>query len=154
MEQHFTTKDIETLFGVSHQSAKNWSDEFAEYLSPTARPTPGHKRVFTSEDMRVFALVAENQKAKFRYEDAHRALKMGQRGEIPTREGELPAVPPAILTRLREEMKNRDALIIALTTERDKATGRVEQLEKLLHEKDQRIEELITQLASLRVQVK
>jgi DNA-binding transcriptional MerR regulator len=154
MEQYFTTKDVEQSFKISHQTCKNWCDFFAEFLSPTARPEPGRKRMFTTQDMECFALIAQNQKAGFRYEDAVRALRSGQRGNIPQPEGQLPAVPPQILFQLREELKNRDAVIVALTTERDKATGQVEILERQLKDKDQRIEDLLLRLGELRVQIR
>jgi DNA-binding transcriptional MerR regulator len=150
MDEFFTTQHVCKTFKVSHQTVKNWCREFAPYLSVTATPKDGKKRVFTTADLEVFALVSEYNRRGFRYDDAHAALKSGQRGEMPEREGEIiPTVPPALLTQLREQITSRDAIIHQITTERDKERGKVEILEKQLAEKEKKIEELYIRLARL-----
>lgn len=152
MDEFFTTQHVTKTFGVSHQTVKNWCDEFASHLSPSARPETGRKRVFTTNDLKVFALVAEYHKRGFRYEDAHTALQSGQRGDIPDTESDItPTVPPALLVQLRDELAKRDAIISSLTSERDMERGKVQLLEKQLGERDQQIKELYREIAELGV---
>lgn len=79
----YKTNDIETIFNISHQTVKTWAAEFAGYLSPTATPEKGRQRVFTDDDLRVFALVSVFRKQGKTYEDMHAALRTGQRGDMP-----------------------------------------------------------------------
>lgn len=152
MIEFFTTQHVCKTFGVSHQTVKNWCDEFASHLSPTARPETGRKRVFTTNDLRVFALLAEYHKRGFRYDDAHAALQAGQLGNIPELESEItPTVPPALLVQLKEEVSRRDQIILSLTSERDMERGKVQLLEKQLAERDQQIKDLYREIAELQV---
>jgi DNA-binding transcriptional MerR regulator len=146
----FTTQHIIKAYKVSHQTVKNWCDEFRNYLSRTAVPEPGKKRLFTADDVEVLALVAEFSKRGQSYEDAHTALRAGQRGQLPDPlSDEDLAVPPAMLMRLREELTQRDAIIASLTTERDRERGKVELLQTQLSEKDKQIRDLYIEIAKL-----
>jgi len=150
MDKYFTTQSVTKMFKVSHQTVKNWCREFAKYLSLTAQRPDGKKRVFSVEDMQVFALLAEYHKRGFGYDEAHAALTNGQRGELPEKEGEIvPTVPPALLVQLRDEIATRDRIITQLTTERDMERGKVQQLEKLLEERERKIEQLYRDNARL-----
>jgi DNA-binding transcriptional MerR regulator len=77
------SKQVADIFGFAESTVRNWSSEFAEYLSPTATPGNRKKRDFTPEDLAVFALVSEFKQGKATYDDIHLALKMGQRGKPP-----------------------------------------------------------------------
>ena len=91
----YTTQHLRTIFKVSHQTIKNWADEFASYLSPTANPEAGKKRLYTTEDVQVFALVKDYRQRGYTYEDVHTALKTGQRGDIPFEASDIVStVPP------------------------------------------------------------
>lgn len=79
----YTTKHLYTTFGVSHQTIKNWAKDFADYMSPTARPEGNHQRRFTDEDVRVFDLVNRLKKQGNVNEEIRAALGAGQRGELP-----------------------------------------------------------------------
>ncbi|CAG1015066.1 hypothetical protein ANRL4_05389 [Anaerolineae bacterium] len=79
----YTTKEVAALYGVTIETARAWSEEFATYLSPTANP--GHKktRQFTVEDMTVFDLIATMKREGKVFEDIHTALAANQRGQPP-----------------------------------------------------------------------
>ena len=47
--------DIKDLFDISHQTVRRWTDEFESYLSTNATPPSGQMRLFTDDDVRVFA---------------------------------------------------------------------------------------------------
>lgn len=79
----YTTSDAETVFKVSSQTIRNWSREFARYLSVTAVPEEGRTRVFTDEDMRVLDLVSTMKSEGKQYDEIHAALLSGERGNSP-----------------------------------------------------------------------
>ncbi len=147
----YTTAHITKLFEITHQTVKNWAKEFIAYLSPTAQPPEGKKRMFTLDDVKVFALVHDYSKRGFGYEDAHLALRAGQRGEVPNTSEIVPTVPPALLVTLREEITHLRTELRKTETERDEAQGQVKILRDLLKEqlaeKEQIIRELYKQLA-------
>lgn len=78
----YKSADIQRLFDVSSETVRRWSQEFEEYLSPNASPGKGRARQFTLEDLKVFALVAEIKNDGGTYDDAHLALKSGQKGDV------------------------------------------------------------------------
>jgi DNA-binding transcriptional MerR regulator len=84
----YSSKHVELLYGVSHETVRRWTDEFAQYLSHSANPGKGRHRNFNDADMSVLSLVAENKKQGLTFEEIHAALKSGQRGNSPS----LPAV--------------------------------------------------------------
>lgn len=147
----YTTSGIAKLFQVSDQTVKNWAREFAPYLSPTAQPGGNKRRTFTDDDLAVFALVHAQSSKGLNYEDAHAALKTGQRGTVPNGSSELAttAAPPALMERLREEIALRDRMIDSLRTDRDKRLGQIELLEKQLQDKDREIRQLYRDIARL-----
>lgn len=153
MDELFTTQAVSQTFGVSHQTVKNWSDEFVDFLSPTATPPKGRRRVFTLDDMRVFALVHDYHKRGHTYADAQTALAAGQRGDMPE-QGTTPlAVPPALVIQLRQELATREQLIETLKTERDMERGKAQFLERQLQEKEELIRDLYKQVARLEAQL-
>ena len=77
------SKQVADIFEFAESTVRNWSTEFAEYLSPTATPGDRKKRDFMPDDLAVFALVAEFKQRKATYEEIHFALKSGQRGTPP-----------------------------------------------------------------------
>src|SRR3954454_4310661 len=79
----YKSSHVQRLFTVSPETVRNWSEEFGEYLSVTATPGTGRHRLFTHEDIEVFALVAELKDKGLTYTDIHAALQNNQRGEVP-----------------------------------------------------------------------
>lgn len=143
----YTTKDIATVFSVSSQAVKVWAREFTEYLSPTARPEEGKRRIFTDDDLRVFALVRERTQRGDNFADVQFALKAGQRGEVPKAAAQLVAGSPQQIELLNQEIEGLRNRIKALETDRDKALGQVELQGKQLAEKDAQIRTLYRELA-------
>lgn len=80
----FTTRHAQVYFQVaSPQTIRNWTREFAKYLSPGANPGSGNTRNFTIEDMGVLSLVAEMSGKGQGFEQIHASLAAGQRGDVP-----------------------------------------------------------------------
>lgn len=153
-ENHLTTRDVADLFEVSHQTVKVWARKFADYLSATARPETGKRRVFVSSDLEVFALIKDYTGRGYTFEDAGLALASGQRGIIPEAAGAIETVPPAALViKLRAD-------ITALTEELQRATqasyqkdGQIILLRELLEDREKKIERLMRENAKLSVQL-
>lgn len=152
---YFTTQHICSLFKVSHQTVKTWAREFAAYLSPTATPQDGKKRLFVIDDIRVFALIADYRSRGYVYDDAHLALRSGQRGDVPATAGAIePTAPPSAIVALKEELVSLRQQLTQAISERDETRGQNKLLRELLKEQvadaQQRITELIEANARLK----
>lgn len=84
----YKNKEIQTLFNVSSDTVRVWSEEFSAYLSPLATPGTGKHRVFNDDDLKVFALVSEMRGQNLSYEEIHASLQNGERGDLPQIAGE------------------------------------------------------------------
>ncbi len=153
MATYYSTKHVTDHFKISPETVRNWSKEFAAYLSDTAKPDSGQSRRFTPDDMEVFALIADYKKRGYHFEDAHLALRSGQRGEYPQANALEPSISPSLLLRIDDQVK-------ALRLERDQALhdkaasqGQVDLLKEQLADKDRRIEDLNRQIAKLEVKL-
>lgn len=51
--------DVAHLLNIGGSTVRAWSDEFREYLSPTAVGGDGRRRDFTAQDVQVLGLVKE-----------------------------------------------------------------------------------------------
>jgi DNA-binding transcriptional MerR regulator len=91
---------LTTLYGIALETARQWAIEFGEYLSPTGKPGKHKHRIYTDEDMRVFALVAQMKGQGSTYEEIHATLKAGQRGDVP-------AIPPDEVSALAATDRER-----------------------------------------------
>lgn len=78
----YKSKDLQQLFDKSTETIRTWADEFRDFLSPNANPGQGRHRLFSADDVRVFALVNEMKVLGKTYEDIHMALQSGQRGDV------------------------------------------------------------------------
>lgn len=79
----YTSTHAATLFHVSNETIRNWSEEFSRYLSFLANPGKGRTRSFSEEDMQVLSLIAEMKGKGSTFEEIHIALGKGQRGDAP-----------------------------------------------------------------------
>ncbi len=83
METKYQSRHVQTLYKVSNETVRTWSEEFAKHLSPTANPGSGKHRHFTEDDLAVFALISEMKAQGSTYADIHLSLENDQRGEVP-----------------------------------------------------------------------
>ena len=133
----YTTQHAQALFNVSHTTIKNWCAEFADYLSPSARPEPGHQRQFMEDDLRVLALVAEMKNRAATFDDIHAALKIGQRGVLPNSFNTALAPTSTIvaaISELREQIELMNSTIQNLQAEGNKKDGQITLLKEQLSE--------------------
>lgn len=151
----YSSRHVCVLFGVAPETVRNWSEEFSRHLSVTANPGKGRHRNFTEEDMRVFALIADQKNQGLTYDDIHGALDNGQRGEAP-------ALPPdEVQALVTTDQKHQTAIqiqqlenqIVKLQRERDEALAQLQptkdeniKLQTRLEVAHERIRELTEQL--------
>ncbi len=153
-ENTYTTKDIAAIFKVSHQAVKTWAREFALYLSPSAQPESGKRRIFTDDDVRVFALVREYTQRGYNFVDAHLALKAGQRGDIPDTASEItPTPPPQLIIALRQEIAFVNQRLSEEKARGDETVGQVKLLEKLLDQKEHLVRSLYEEIGQLKAKL-
>lgn len=79
----YTTKHVATIYNITVETVRNWSIEFAEYLSNLTRPGKNKNRLFNVSDLEVLSLVAQMKDQGRTYGDIHATLKIGQRGSAP-----------------------------------------------------------------------
>lgn len=78
-----TVSEVARLLGVEPVKVKRWANQFAEYLSLTARPAKGRERQFTEADLRVLAVAAEHLEFGNDEDDVHHALNCGRQYDEP-----------------------------------------------------------------------
>jgi len=84
-EDHlYSSRHVATMFGVALETVRNWADEFERHLSPTATPGKGKHRMYSHDDLRIFALIADQKKQGMVYDEIHGSLDNGQRGDPPS----------------------------------------------------------------------
>ncbi len=116
----YSSRHVQILHKITAETVRTWSQEFAEFLSPTANPGKGRNRIFTEKDMQVFSLVSELKARGLTYEDIHAALHNGQIGELPP----APATVEAMALEREEQSlaiqveRMRD-MVALLTQQRD-----------------------------------
>lgn len=132
----YKTGDIETTFNISHETVRAWAAEFAAYLSPTATPEKGRQRIFTEDDLLVFALVKTFRNEGKTYNEMHAALGAGQRGDLPDipQSSNLPVQASAALTAALHRVADLEALLTAEHDARMKVEGQNELLKEQLRE--------------------
>lgn len=119
----YSTKQVGGLFQRSHETIRNWSKEFADYLNPKANPGKGYTRSFTDEDIEVFALVAQMKDNGYMYEEIGASLDKGLRGTPPefTKHELQDLLTTTTERRLLEQVETLQSDIRRLAEERDKA---------------------------------
>jgi DNA-binding transcriptional MerR regulator len=105
-------------FNVTSSTLRNWSAEFADYLSPQANPPKGQRRVYSDEDAAVLALVAIERSDKRPYAEIHAALADGAQVEWTPPKQEGPTRP--------EGKENRETSLVRLTATVAKFEGQLE----------------------------
>ena len=137
----YQTKDVCEAFGISRQTVRIWTAEFAEYLSPSATPEKGQQRNFSDDDMSVFALVHEVKQRGGTYDNAHLQLKSGQRGEMPGEPLSVQAEPEMHLSSLRGQITRLSNQLESAIVERDELRITAAQEKALRERADQQLTE-------------
>jgi DNA-binding transcriptional MerR regulator len=137
----YTPSDLIKHFNRSKETIREWSNEFAEYLSPSARPTrKGGHRLYTDEDFRVLGLVADMKGRGIIFDEIHLALKNGQRGELPDSDTSLMTVPQQQIAMMQvrlleledevERLQGFETAVIAEKALRERAEQEIEAMRR------------------------
>ena len=97
----YTSRHAVILYKVTAETIRAWSEEFSDFLSVMANPGKGRHRVFTDEDMQVFAYISERKKQGALFEQIHAELANGSRGVPP------PLPPEEIQMLVADEQEKR-----------------------------------------------
>lgn len=132
-----------TLFRVSRETIRGWSNEFGDYLSRDATPGEGRTRQFNDDDVRVFALVAEMKEAKMQYADIHAALQNGQRADPPANATALVSnYDERRLAGLEKQIGDLRSQLVDIRKERDSALAKIEAYKEVAEERKAETERL------------
>ena len=145
-----TPKDICDKFGVSRETVRQWTNQFADYLSPTATPEKGRQRNYTEDDLHVFALVSGMKTTGSTTEEISAALASGQRGTPPT-EAQVVPMSDASAATLRRDVAQLRQDLDTVRTELLLTQGENRLLKQQLEDKEKRIESLYIQLAKYKM---
>lgn len=74
-----TVGEVAKTFSVNPQTVRVWAEQFADYLSEYANPTPGETRHFIDDDLQVMALVAYMRGKGATFAEIKEALGRGDR---------------------------------------------------------------------------
>lgn len=155
-EQHerYTTSQAGERLNIIPATIKNWANEFAAYLSPSATPEPGRTRMFTPEDLRVFATIARLRRSKTHIADIHHTLQSGERDELPPAAGKAIEPHPPVLLALKREITTLQGEIERLSSENEQKLGSIRTYEKLLEQKENHIRDLYREMALLELRLR
>jgi DNA-binding transcriptional MerR regulator len=133
MQHMYTAKQSAAIYGVSSETIRTWSEEFSDYLGPTANPGRGRGRSFAQSDMEVFSLISEMKQQNYTYADIHVALKSGERGTPPDIDPK--EVQQLITTegerRMMLQIENLQRELTKAYQERDKALQQAQRTQEL-----------------------
>jgi DNA-binding transcriptional MerR regulator len=155
---NYTTGQVMAIFSISRETVRNWSSEFAAFLSDSSKPGKGKHRVFSDEDMRVFALAGDLRRQGATHETIIANLASGQRGTPPqmdftalakTEQHQQIAFLQSTVMRLEAERAEAVERAHMLEKQSNEAQGQVKLLKEQLAEKEARIFELQKQIARL-----
>jgi DNA-binding transcriptional MerR regulator len=118
----YTANQVAHFFSIARETVRKWAIEFEPHLSPSANPGKERQRIYSEDDVAVFALVKEMKGQGKLYSDIHAALVNGQRGELPPDAYALAAVDtPRAMSLQREVERLQAALLIAVDSDRRSA---------------------------------
>jgi DNA-binding transcriptional MerR regulator len=132
----YNTRAIATLYGVTIETIRNWTQEFERHLSVIANPGKGRHRSYSQEDMEVIDYIATCRDENMSFEEIHAGLDAGQRGKSP----ELPPEEVKSLVlgeqgkRLSLEVDYLQRSLAKVQQERDDALAEVEKLKEYREE--------------------
>lgn len=142
MSETFSTKQLYSLFNCSHQTIKNWTEVYSDWLSPTAQPDAGRKRVFTEDDVRVFELVHRLKgEGKFN-DDIKASLGAGERGDLPLMPVQLSAPQNTALAIAMQQVSDLTEMLESAKQREAELNVKVDVLEKMLYKAQKRVVQL------------
>jgi DNA-binding transcriptional MerR regulator len=134
MKQTFKAGEVSKRIGVHGNTVRNWSSEYADFLTPEAVGSgSGSRRRFTDQDALVLATIADLRAKGFTREQVIAALQAGRLKDslpnLPAPEEEaarrdVALVPVAQLQRALDEVQRVRDELDRVIAERDRALER------------------------------
>jgi len=81
--QMATVTDFKKAFDVQPNTIRGWSKQYADFFSPSANPPKGKTRIYSDDDGRVMAFIAEMRNEGQTFETISASLAAGERGKWP-----------------------------------------------------------------------
>lgn len=144
--------DLVKQFGVSHTTITRWVNEFAEYLSESAKGVNQKQKTFTSDDFLVIATIHQLSVDGLSLVEIGGKLKSGYRVENITSatigydDGRM--VPASAMEQIIDAT-GVAAELMAVKSERDKLVDMLEASQEKLTEKEIEIRALNDRIADL-----
>ena len=106
-KMEYKSEIVQALFNITGQTVRNWATEFASFLSDDAVGGDNKHRIFTQDDLTVFALISELKAKRMSTDDILATLATGNRGELPENitTGIVPVDTAIKITRLESEVE-------------------------------------------------
>jgi DNA-binding transcriptional MerR regulator len=155
MSKQYKNEDLRDTFGLSHETIRRYTLDFAEFLSEGANPPEGKHRSYDESDLRVFAVIASMKTANHSNDDIKQILRAGLEGRLAdTVTIESPTLSPTIeRTIARQEIGKLQHAIEQERKEKEAAQAEAQEWRDKANKADGKIEELKEQVDSLRTQL-
>ena len=137
----FTVTQSARAAGISASTVRLWAKEYAEYLSPGARPGKGEQRLFAPDDIAIFKTIRAIRGSGGNTEQIVAALDNGERLETPQEPPQdVPGQSPGTQTALLP-MELIQAIVTPYKQQIEANTTRIERLEgELANERAARLD--------------
>jgi DNA-binding transcriptional MerR regulator len=137
-------KQVADRLGKHDNTIRKWAQQFSDHLSPA--PSKGEHRIFTDDDLRIFAFISRLSDTGMRYEEIQDALKHKMDEGTP-----FPPVLPTVASEsssliTQQELETRLALKDAELRE---LQGRLEELRHQIQQHKEEREGFVTQVSKL-----
>jgi DNA-binding transcriptional MerR regulator len=147
----YRNEDVRDLLGLSHETIRKYSLDFAEFLSEGANPPEGKHRTYSESDLRALGLIAIMKARNSSNEDIKATLKAGAEGELSSLlEGEPILNPVMERTIARQELANLQRIIEQAQADREAAEAEAQEWRDIAKEQKGRIAELEKQIEALK----
>lgn len=110
----YSVADVAAIAGVSASSIRNWSGQFADYLSPGANPPPGTERIFTETDAAVLQQIQQLRRQHVGYSDIPARLQVLDVTSMETFIDLSPSTPVTSPTEAPQDVVNALSIVEAI----------------------------------------
>jgi DNA-binding transcriptional MerR regulator len=160
-----TPSQLADLLGVASNTIRRWSKVYADFLTPTARPQGGKTRRFSRFDQRVLYFVAALRESPENVDDQQviarlKALQDDNWRSLPELPEEFADIDdPGVLEVVSTEQRARELATVEflqrenvrLAELNDQLQGDLQLAQEREKEAQQKVAELVEQMASLRL---
>ena len=144
----YSPADIQQLTGKKRETIRKWSQDFAKWLTPGARPATGGHRVYEDSDLKVFMFIKSMADRNISLDEI--ALVLGQPETFDKIQAATPEVSTALAISPQEQINELTITIAELQSENDSLGGQNRLLKQQLAATQDRLEKLLIENALLK----